>query len=207
MSQARASLASLTGLAYVVLLVASLFAMGITPSVQDSTDEIVSFYADKDTNVLIGSVLFGLAAVAFLFFIGSFRSMLGSDEGSTGSLSAVAFGGGIVAAAGMLIFAGLGVTLADGADNLEPSAMQAINALNVHMYLPLAGGIVTFLVATGLVGIRTKVLPRWLAWAAIVIAILVFTPVGFFAFLGSIPWVLVTSIVLLRGRPGGAATD
>lgn len=207
MSQARASLAPLTGLAYVGFLVASLFAMGVTPTVQDSTDEIVSFYADRATNVLIGSVLFGLAAIAFLFFIGGFRSILRSGEGPTGSLSTVAFAGGIVAAVGMLIFAGLGVTLADGADNLEPAAMQAINALNVHMYLPLAGGIVTFLVATGLVGIRTNVLPKWLARAAIVIAILAFTPVGFFAFLGSIPWMLVTSIVLLRGRPGGADTN
>jgi hypothetical protein len=45
-----------------------------------------------------------------------------------------------------------------------------------------------------------------LGWAALVIAVAAFTPAGFFAFLASIAWVLIVSIVLMRGgTPASAA--
>jgi hypothetical protein len=201
-SEVRTLWGPLAGMAYVVLVVPSLISVGVTPSVDKPVGEIISFYRDNNTSVLIGSVGLGVAAVAFLFFIGFLRSVLNPAERGMDSLRAVAFAGGTVAAVGMLIFAALGVALADGADDVEPAALEAINALNVHMYLPLAGGIVTFLIATGLVAMRTTVVPRWLAWAAIIIAFLAFTPVSFFAFLGSIPWVLAISAVLLRNGAG-----
>ena len=73
--------------------------------------------------------------------------------------------------------------MSDAADDVEPAALQAINALNVHKYLRQAGGIVTMLIATGILASRTRVLPKWLARAGIVIALLVLTPLGFFAYL------------------------
>lgn len=194
----RTSRLPLAGIAYVALVVASSATVGITPSVDQPIDEIVSFYGDNDQTVLIGSVLFALAAVAFLFFIGALRHHFDAAGAEADPLASVAHMGGGVASVGMLIFAGLGVALADAADDVEPAALQALNALNVHMYLPLAGGIFTLLVATGIVAIRGNSLPKWLAWSGIVVALLVFTPMGFFAFLLSIPWVLAASIILMR---------
>lgn len=198
MSTSRGSRTAFAGVVYVVLVVASLITVGVTPSVEESS-RVVSFYRDNNTRVLLGSVLFGLAAVAFLFFIGSLREALSTAEREPKTLASAAFAGGIVAAVGMLIFAALGVALADAADDVDPAALQAINALNVHMYLPLAGGIATLLIASGIVGNRTNVLPNWLTWGGIIIALLVLTPVGFFALLLSKTWVLATSVVMLRG--------
>lgn len=199
MSQTRGSLAPLTGVVFVLLFVASFIVVGDAPDANDPVQEVVSFYTENDAETTIGALLFGVGAVFFLFFVGSLRSVLRTAEGGTGWLSNVAFAGGIVAAAGMLIFAGLGFTLGDVAEDLDPGAVQAINALSFDLFFPLAGGIVVLLFASGLVSVRTEVLPRWLGWAGLVIAVASFTPAGFFAFLASIAWVLVVSILLWRG--------
>ena len=64
--------------------------------------------------------------------------------------------------------------------------------------------------ATGLLPLRTGVLPGWLGWASFVIAVLLLvvnTPIGFIAFLlGFELWVIVVSVVLwLRGREAAPA--
>ena len=207
MAQARRSWAPLVGVAYVVLMVASFVVGGDTPPIEDSGEEIITFYQDNDAKVIASLLLLGLSAVLFLFFAGLVRSFLRVREGETGWLSAVAFGGAIVSATGMLIFGGLGFTLVDGSDSLPPTAMQAINALNYDLFLPLVAGMAAFLFATGLSGVRSGALPRWLAWIALIFGVALFTPIGFFVFLASLLWVLAASIWMLRGprTPGTAA--
>jgi hypothetical protein len=204
MSQGPRSLAALTGVVFVVFFVVSFVIVGESPGADDPVQEVVSFYAENDTQVTIASLAVAIAAVFFLFFTGVLRSVLRSVEGGTGWLSAVAFAGGVVAAVGMLLFAGLGFVLGDSADDLSPEAVQAINVLSSNLFFPLAGGIVTLLFATGLSALQTNVLPTWLAWAALVLAVAGFTPIGFFAFLAAVLWVLVVSILLIRGTTSAA---
>jgi hypothetical protein len=46
------------------------------------------------------------------------------------------------------------------------------------------------------------VLPKWLGWAAIVIALFAVTPIGFVAFFGGALFVLIVSVMLaMRDRP------
>lgn len=200
--------APLTGVVFVVLLVLSFIVVGETPGADDSASEVVSFYTDNEGEMFLSALSAGFAAVFFLFFVGSLTSVLQSAEGPGAWLSGVARAGGIVAAVGMLIFAGLAFTLGDVADRLEPEATQALNALNADLFFPLAAGIATFLFATGLVAVRTRALPPWLAWAAVVIGVACITPLGFFAFLASIAWVFVASVVLARvtGPPVASTT-
>jgi hypothetical protein len=198
---------ALTGILFLVVLIVSVVLAGEPPDpTEDSIEETVSFFEDDSDAQFAGGILFGLSAVFFLFFAGALRSVLRSAEGGTGPLSAVAFGGGIVAAVGMLLFGGLTFTLADAADELDPIATQTLNALNSDLFFPLAGGMATLLIATGIVAVRTAALPRWLAWAALVLGVASFTPIGFFAFLAALAWVLVVSIVLwLRSTTAPAA--
>ena len=194
--------ASLTGAVFAILLVVSFVVSGETPGADDSVQDVVSFYSENESQVTISAILSGLSAVFFLFFVGSLGSVLRSAEEATAGLSAVARAGGAVAAVGLLIFAGLMFTLGDAADTLEPEATQTLNALNADLFFPLAGGLATFLFATGLVAVRRRALPGWLGWAALVIAVATFTPLGFFSFLAFIAWVLVASLVLAFGRAG-----
>ncbi len=201
MSQRRRSLAPLTGAAFVVLSVVSFTIAGDVPADDAPGNEVISFYADNESSQMISTLLGVLATLFFLFFVGRLRSALREREvGTTGELSAVAFAGGVVAAVGMLIFAGITFTLVEVGKDLEPAAAQALHALYVNLFFPVAGGMVTLLFAAGLVVMRTGALPRWLGWFAILIAILGITPLGFFAFLGSMLWILIVSIVLFLGK-------
>ena len=185
---------------------ASFVVGGETPGADESAAEAVEFYTDNDDKMMFSAILGGLSSVFLLFFVGTLRSVTRAGEGATAGLSSVVLAGGAVAAVGNLIFSGLSFTLGDAAADLEPAAVQALSALNSDFFFPLAGGIATLLFACGLASVRGAALPAWLGWSAMVIAVAVFTPLGFFAFLASILWIVVTGIVLsTSGSPATRA--
>jgi hypothetical protein len=192
------ALAPLTGIAFVILVVVAFAIGGETPGTDDSPQKILSYYNDHDSKQMWASALLGLGTVLLFFFLGVLRTVLRAGEGAVGRLSAVAFGGGLVLGTGILAFAGFTFTLADTADHLTPDAAQALNALNSDFFFPLSAGLATLLLATGISGVRTRVLPAWLSWVAIVLGVAAVTPVGFFAFLAFGLWVVVVSVILWR---------
>jgi hypothetical protein len=104
----------------------------------------------------------------------------------------------------MLGFAGFTFTLGDAADHLTPDAAQALNALNSDFFLPLAAGLGTLMIATGISSIRSRVFPAWLGWLAVLIGIAAITPAGFFGFLAFGLWTIAASIVMWRAGSAGA---
>jgi hypothetical protein len=199
-------LAPLTGVLFVVLAVAAFIISGETPGTDDSPQKILNFYVDNDTSQLWAGAVLAWSTVPLLFFLGVLRSTLHAAEGPIARLSAVAFGGGIVLIIGALSFAGFTFTLGDIADDgLTPQAAQTLNALNSDFFFPVAAGLATLMIATGLAAIAWRALPAWLAWTALVIGIVALTPLGFFAFLVFLLWTVVTSVVLWRARAAGPA--
>jgi hypothetical protein len=191
---------------FVLLAVLAFILSGETPGTDDSPQKILKFYLDNDSSQLWAGAVLAESTVPLMFFLGVLRSTLRAAERPNASLSAVAFGGGIVLVFGALSFAGFTFVLGDVADNgLTPQAAQALNALNSDFFFPVAVGVATLMIATGLAAIGSRVLPAWLAWAALVIGIVALTPLGFFAFLAFLLWTLVTSIVLWRARAAGPA--
>ena len=211
----KRDLAPLTGALFVVLVVVAFFAVaGNTPDGDASARKVVSYYKDNDTRELIASVLLSLSAVPLLFFSATLRERLRAALPGRSILPTVAFGAGVVAAGGFLAGATLHFALADYAEDIQPAAAQALNAIDGDFFLPFTTGLAALLLATSLVAVRTRVLPPWLGWVGIVLFVVFFTPVGFFAFGLSGIWVIVASALLyLRGespavapRPPGPAT-
>lgn len=196
--------APLTGVLFVVLVVAAFIVGGETPDLEDSPLKILKFYNDNDSEQMFAAALLAWGSVAFLFFLGVLRSVLQAAEGGVARLANVAFGGGILLALGMLAFAGFTFTLADAADHLTPAAAQALNALNTDFFFPLAAGLGALMISTGIVAIRSKVLPAWLGWITLLIGIAAITPAGFFAFLAFGLWSLVVSVMLWRAMAPAA---
>jgi hypothetical protein len=191
--------APLLGIAFVALVVISFLVSGETPDIKDSPQKILTFYNDNDSSQQWAAALLAWGTVVFLFFLGVLRTNLADAEGGTPGLSAVAFAGGIVLSLGMLAFAGFTFTLGDAADHLTPQGAQALNALNSDFFLPLAAGLGTLMIATGISSIRSRVFPAWLGWLAILIGIVAITPAGFFGFLAFGLWTIAASIVMWRG--------
>lgn len=193
-----------TGVIAVVLFVIAAIIGGETPDVDVPGEEVLSFYGDDESAQFAGNILGAYGALFLVFFVSVLRSVLGRAEdaqGGPGVASTIAFGGGLLMALGILAFAGFGFTLADGHDSLEPAAAQALNALSGDFFLPLAVGTAAFLLGSAISIIRTGVLPAWLGWVAAVIGVLAVTPIGFFAFLAGLIWILIASVMLFTARP------
>jgi hypothetical protein len=194
----------LTGILFVALAVLAFIISGDTPGTGDSPQEILDFYKDNDSEQIWASAVLAWGAVSFLFFLGVLWTMLRGAEDGPARLSAVAFGGGVILAIGMLSFASFTFALGDFADDLSPDAAQALHALNSDFFFPLAAGLGTLMISTGLICIRSRALPAWLAWIALVIGIAAITPIGFFAFLAFLLWTLIVSVLLWRTSAASA---
>jgi hypothetical protein len=186
----------LTGILFVVLFIVAFLVSGETPSIDDSPREIVDFYLDNDESQQVASALLALGCVALVFFLGSLRRALRAAAGDEGGLSTVVALGGLVIAVGASIFAGIGFTLGDAADELPPSAILTLNALNSDMFFTVAVGTAVFNLALALAVLRHGGLPRPLGWVALVVGIIALTPVGFFAFLATGIVIIWASVVL-----------
>ncbi len=64
----------------------------------------------------------------------------------------------------------------------------------------------TLLLAVAAAGILARAFPRWLAWSALVLVALNFTPLSFIGFLLFHLWVLLTGIALAV-RPGAPQAE
>ncbi len=116
----------------------------------------------------------GLAAAAWLWFLGSLHAALRRAEGDTSPFSTVALAAGIVFAVLLLVAGALLPGLADvprrGA-TLEPRVAGALYDLAGSVF-SLAPFMAAALVgASSLVILRTKALPVWLGWGGIAVII------------------------------------
>lgn len=115
----------------------------------------------------------------------------------------VALVGAVVFSTGLAIDATLTVTLTETAEDISPGAVQALSALFANDYIPFAVGMQVLLLATGISVVKYGALPKWLGWVAIVLGVIALTPIGFVAFIGSILFVGIVSVLLaVRARRG-----
>ncbi len=161
--------------------------------------------------ISVGAFLALLSVFFFLWFLGSVRSSLRVAEGGTGRLSAVAFGGGVAAAATMVV--GYSATLAAAQRAGTTGGISADAATSLH---DLAGVLVgntapvafaVLVAAAALVALRTGVFPAWLAWVSVVLAVGLLTPLNYIFMGFALLWVLIVSILLFRQNSlsGGSA--
>jgi hypothetical protein len=151
----------------------------------------------------------------FLWFIGALRSILGAAEGATGRLATTAYGGGLIAAAALIVSLAIfaGATLHPAGNG--PDITRALFDTSAMVLAVSAPAAVVFFVANGLSILRTGYLPAWMAWLAFITALFnafglgnVFTDHGVFASDGLLGfliglllfliWVLAASILLVR---------
>jgi hypothetical protein len=199
----RQSLAPLTGVGFVVVAIIGFILAGEPPEASEPIDEVVAFYVDNDSAIIIGAALTALAGVLLIFFAGYLRAVLKGPEGANDMLPTVALVGAGVMATGAALDATILFALADSVEDIEPTAVQALQAFWDNDFLPIAMGGAVFILASGLSILTTRgVLPRWLGWVAVALGVIGLTPLGFVAFLGTGVWIVIVSVLLARrGRP------
>jgi hypothetical protein len=197
----------LTGVLFVVLLIASFAIAGEPPEADEPVAEIVEHYVDNDDAIWASTLIGGLAALSLLFFGAYLRKLFAAAERPDGGvLSALVLTATAIIAVGAGIDLTISVALVEAAEDVDPVAVQALQALWDNDFVPIAIGIVLLLLSSGLSIVKYGALPKWLGWVAIVLAIIGMTPIGFFAFPAGGIWVIVVSI-LLAVRAGRTAAS
>lgn len=198
-------IAPLTGAAFVVLLIVSFAIAGEPPDADENARKIVEHFTDNKDSIMFGAALETLAAASLVFFGGYLRTVL-RDRGQDSSfLPTVAMAGTLAVAIGGTIDATILFTMAETADDVDPGSLVTLNALWQNDFLPMAMGTFVFLLATGLSVVRgAGVLPKWMGWVMLLLAVTAVTPIGFAAFIGSALVILIVSI-LLAVRSGSAS--
>ena len=200
--------APLTGIVFVVLLILAFVVVeGETPDIDDSAQKITSFYHDDQGKHIAAVVLVALSTIFLTVFAVSLREFLrvpgGSDFWPT-----VALVGGAVAVAGFLVAAGIHLALIDGGDkNISPDAMVALNAIDADDFFGFATPLGIMLLGAGGATLRAgAALPKWMGWAAIVLFVVFFTPVGFAAFGLTGIWIIIASVLMYQRSASATAT-
>lgn len=195
----------LTGALFVLGVVGAYFAWGGTPDGDASPGTVIAHYTAHRTQGIVAAIVLAVMTVPALAFAARLRERARLAMGADSTLSNLVFGAGVLMAMGFLAAAVIHLALADYARVLDPSAAQALNALDGDSFVLLVPGIGTLVLAGSLIAIRSSLLPTWLGWAGIPVAVAMFTPVGFFAMAVAGVWVIVISVLLwARGDSGSS---
>ncbi len=205
MTRSREWLVPLTGVGFVLLGIISFIVGGEPKSADEPVGEIVDYYVDNKDSIQ-ASAFIGVAATLLLVFFGAYlRRVLRAAAPEGEILSLVSFLGLVVVAVGFAIDTTILIALSEAADDIDPVAVQSLQALWDNDFVPLVLGVLMFLWATGLAVIRTGALPKWLGWVMVVLGVVALTPIGFVAAIGAAILVLVLSILLsVRARSAPA---
>jgi hypothetical protein len=134
-----------------------------------------------------------------LFFTTGVRRALRSGEANESTYSTAAFAGGILVAVSIAISAVVTFTATAAAHkhNLEVSTVMGF--LDDSTWVPWVAGSAVLFLSTGLGGLRTAALPKWLSIVTIVLGVLcLLGPTGVAVFFVTPLWLIVTGVVLAR---------
>jgi hypothetical protein len=208
------------GIVFAVLIAVSGLIAGSPPKLTDPTRKIVEYLTDNQ-GVLRWSAYIGAVGTGFaLWWAGSVWRTIRRAEGGSPLLAVTAVGGLLlglsVAMVGSIVTAVLatpGVGVGTGA-----GGVRFFYILGTALFGGVGIGIIAFAGAFSVVIIRTRVLPSFVGWFGLLVAI-VWIPgaavmsttrdevyyITFAGFLLFALWALVTSITMLR-RPVEAST-
>lgn len=155
------------------------------------------------------ALVLALTAIPTLAFAARLRERVRIALGTARTLPNLAFGAGVLTAAGFLGAAAIHFALADYARDLDLSAAPALNALDADSFILFTAGIATIVLAGLLIALRSRMLPVWLGWIGIPVVAAMFTPVGFFVACVAGAWIIVASLVMYASddQPDGATKD
>lgn len=191
-----------TGVLAVVLWVVG-FVIMMSPGgvAQDaSPEQVLDYHRTNGVPLIAGGFVFMLGVLSFVWFLGTLAGSLRSAEGGAGRVASIAFGGGVAMAVCALLLPSGGMYVVLAAGTMSAAAADALRHLPGVFLIGVELFAAVLVAATGLVALRTAVLPRWVAWVSLVLAlVLLIPPIGWAGILFGMPvWTLLVSLLLIR---------
>lgn len=184
-----------SGIAFVVLAIASPVLAGGVPAAQDeSPAALLEYAADREVQLVLAAWLSGVAGVLFLAFGLHLRSMVAGG----GILRDLLLAGTVLVGLSCGVDSSILFALGTTGGDIDPTATQALTALYGSTIGVMVLGLAPFLIAVAALTLRDGLLPRWLGWTAAAFAVVALTPFPWPAIAGVLVIALAASVVLLR---------
>jgi hypothetical protein len=168
-------LLALSGVVFAVLFLIGWFASGGDAPDYGAPDQDWTNWADDNQwKSRIGAFAMLLAGFAFLHFAATIRNVLGNAETKargSAELARVSFAGAITGMAGMTMAIVIISSATTEGGDVDPSVTRAIASASAGPFLLSAMGFAAFLMAAGLLTLRTGVFARWTGVVALIGAV------------------------------------
>lgn len=202
--------APLAGVLAALLWIVGLFLLegAGNPAAPESGEVLVEHFRENRSLILAGGTLHALGGVAFLLFVATFHALARRVQPTESLLASALLAGGIAAGALMLGLMGPQTTGATTDEHLLGPESSLVFWRLAHVFFVAAElAMALFLAAASLLALRGALLPRWLGWAGLVVAVvLLITPIGWIALLFLVPlWLIVAGVLLFLRQRGPAA--
>jgi hypothetical protein len=190
--------------------------IGTWPAASDPS--YTSFLTQNRAPILAQSLLFVFSSAAMIWFLGYVRARLIRAEGAPGTLSSIAFGAGLIAAAMNISgHAGQIVLTLPSAASLDTHAAGAFEDLCLVTLTLADVPLVVMFAAIAVLSLGARAYPAWLGWIAVAVAVaaLIFTfslvpvsgplsPLGWLtSVLRLVPalWYIPAIVIMIRNHP------
>jgi hypothetical protein len=201
--------AAIAGVLFALLLATTLALIRLaTPS---DAGEVGAWLSDPSRNrmIVLALELVPFEGIAFLWFIGVVRDRIGQREDRF--FATVFLGSGLLFVA--LLFVASAVTAAfigemaarTGSPRDVSGLGRRVGAVILHTYAMRMAAV--FTISTATIGVRTRFIPRWLAFSGYAIALVLLLVAGITPWIELIfpVWILLFSLDTLIGRLGRGA--
>jgi len=166
---------------------------------ENASDNPVTAMVGHETQNFIALIAGALFAVTMAFFTVAIRQALRSGEPGESTYSSAAFAGGVMVATVSALNAWIMIALIDAADSKDVETARVLSTLGIDSWLPFMAAAAVLLLSTGLGGLRTAVLPKWLAIVTTILGVCCLGgPTGFLVWFAMPVWCIATSVVLVR---------
>jgi hypothetical protein len=204
--------AAIAGILFSVLLMTSL--MLVWKSVPANPLGPATDVIRNSKTISLALNLLSFAGIAFLWFIAVVRDRLGDLEDRF--FSTVFLGSGLLfiamTFAAATIAGGVIKALGNGADDLVRSGSYALGRLEVSQAMQIYAMkmAAVFMMSTSTISLRTRIVPRWMAFLGFVLAAILLVSVGTVEWIPLVfpLWVLLLSVhILIVNLRGQADTE
>ena len=167
-----------------------------------SPERAAEIIGSNSSGIALAALLGGFYSILFLLVFASVVAGAIRDVEGRGSLAFVALAGGIVAALALGFgyrFLAAAAHVADGPAGIGPEAAALAHRLFQMSFAGFVSvGLAAWIGATGIAAIRTGLLPDWLGWASVAIAVGLMTPLHGPLEGIALVWIVLASVLLYR---------
>ena len=195
--------APLAAVGSALLTIVAYLEIGPTPDSNAPTSTITAHYAAHHAHIQLAGMLLAYAAVLFALFGATVWAKIRQTAlhpilaGTILIATAVATASDLAYASAWYLLGDLG-----SKHTIAPATIQSLHITVAAADLPAAAALGGFLLAFAAAGILGRAFPRWLAWPALALGILQLIPtpgpIGFFAGLLILPWMIATGTAMYR---------